>query len=258
MTEEAAAAFARYYDLDLADDPGDLPLYEALARRTGGPILELGVGTGRLAVPLAASGYQVQGVDRDGAMLSRARRAWGQRGKSGEARLALTQADLLELRLPERFGLVILALSTLPLVGDALAQEAALRTMAAHLAPEGLCVVDIWLPGADDLALYDGRLQLEWERVDPETGARVAKTTSARHDAATATVTLTQWFDEWPAPAGPVKRHARTDRLHLVGASQLVTLAEAAGLRVERLAGDHQMGPFGPGVERAVLVGALV
>ena len=52
-----AHALARLYDQDLADDPGDLELYFALARRTGGPILELAVGTGRLAVPIAAAGF---------------------------------------------------------------------------------------------------------------------------------------------------------------------------------------------------------
>ena len=72
-TDPATAdALARLYDLDLVDDPGDLDLYLALAERTGGPILELAVGTGRLAVPLAAAGDRVTGVDLDPAMLARA------------------------------------------------------------------------------------------------------------------------------------------------------------------------------------------
>ena len=69
-----AAALARLYDLDLTDDPGDLDLYLALADRAEGPILELAVGTGRLAVPLAEAGHLVTGVDLDPAMLDRARR----------------------------------------------------------------------------------------------------------------------------------------------------------------------------------------
>ena len=73
-----AAALARLYDLDLVDDPGDLDLYLALADRAGGPILELAVGTGRLAVPLAEAGHRVTGVDLDPAMLDRAR-ATGER-----------------------------------------------------------------------------------------------------------------------------------------------------------------------------------
>ena len=77
-TERRAAALARLYDLDLADDPGDLDLYRALATRTGGPILELMAGSGRLAVPLAAAGYEVVAVDLDAAMVARARTASGE------------------------------------------------------------------------------------------------------------------------------------------------------------------------------------
>ena len=54
--ETAADALARLDDLDLADDPGDLDLDLALAGRTGGPVLELGAGSGRIAVPLAFLG----------------------------------------------------------------------------------------------------------------------------------------------------------------------------------------------------------
>src|SRR6185369_9158691 len=70
--EPGQAALARLYDLDLVDDPGDLELYLALASRSGGPIVELAVGTGRLAIPLAVAGHEVIGVDDDPAMLARA------------------------------------------------------------------------------------------------------------------------------------------------------------------------------------------
>lgn len=255
----AAAALARYYDLDLRDDPGDLDLYEELAERIGGPILELGAGSGRICVPLAEQGYAVTAVDHDPEMLARAEAAWREsdsRGKDGA--LTLLGGDIRSIRLDERFGLAILALNTLLLLDEPDDQVAVLRTLAAHLRPNGLAVVDVWLPSPDDLALYDGRLLLEWLRVDPETGDRVAKIASARYDTATATVTLSQLFDAWPSGRGPVERVARTDRLRLVGASELVRMAAEAGLAVETLAGDHQMAPFGPGEERAILIGRLV
>src|SRR5437762_13245766 len=76
-SETPAEALARLYDLDLTEDPGDLELYRALARRTGGPIVELAVGSGRIAAPLAADGHRVVGVDLDPAMLDRARTRTG-------------------------------------------------------------------------------------------------------------------------------------------------------------------------------------
>lgn len=259
-----AADLARYYDLDLQDEPGDLDLYRALAARTGGPILELAVGSGRLAVPLAAAGFEVVGVDLDAAMLERARRRWAessaQKAPNADATgsLELIQADLAEVELGPRFGLAILALNSLLLLGELERQLAAMRALARHLRRDGLAAVDVWLPGADDLALYDGRLIVEWTRRDDETGELVAKLGSALYDAATSSVDLQQIFDAWPETGGPVRRVARRDRLRLVGADELRRLAADAGLAVETLAADHELTPFGPGAERAVLIGRLV
>ena len=177
--------------------------------------------------------------------------------RTGRGTLRLLEADLTVLRLEERFGLAILALNTLLLLDQPERQVAALRTLASHLRPNGLAVVDIWLPGPDDLALYDGRLLLEWLREDPETGDRVAKLASARFDSATATVTLTQLFDAAAPNGGSLHRVSRTDRLRLIGVHELLTMTRDAGLVVEELAGDHQMSPFGSGDERAICRGAI-
>jgi Methylase involved in ubiquinone/menaquinone biosynthesis len=248
-----AAALARLYDLDLADDPGDLDLYLALAERAEGPILELAVGTGRIAVPLAEAGHLVTGVDIDPAMLERARDRM--RAAAGEDRLTLIEGDIVGLRLPDagRFGLAFIALNSLLVLPTRAAQRAAIRALADHLAPGGLAVVDVWLPDADDLARFDGRIILEWPRLDPETGAMVTKADSAQHDAATATVTLTTIFEEG-GQGTPARRWVRRDRLRLVSADELRDFAQEAGLIVEILAGSYDMGPMGPGSERAILL----
>ncbi|HEX5148316.1 MAG TPA: class I SAM-dependent methyltransferase, partial [Candidatus Limnocylindrales bacterium] len=143
-----AAALARLYDLDLVDDPGDLDLYLALADRAGGPILELAVGSGRLAVPLAEAGHHVTGVDLDGAMLDRARARVQAAGPQATDRLTLVEADLVGLALPAAggFGLAFIALNSLLVLSTRVAQRSALRTLADHLAPGGLAVVDVWIP----------------------------------------------------------------------------------------------------------------
>ncbi len=248
-----AVALARLYDLDLSDDPGDLDLYLALADRAEGPILELAVGTGRLAVPLAEAGHRVTGVDLDRAMLDRARAKAC--GTPAEDRLTLVEADIVGLRLPDAgtFGLAFIALNSLLILPTRAAQRAAIRCLADHLAPGGLAVVDVWLPDAEDLARFDGRIILEWPRLDPETGAIVTKADSAQHDPATASVTLTTIFEEG-GQGTPARRWVRRDRLRLVSADELHDFAEAAGLTVEALAGGYDMGPMGPGSERAILL----
>ena len=251
--DATARALARLYDVDLLEDPGDLDLYLAVASRSGGPILELAVGSGRLAVPLAEAGWSVTGVDRDPAMLARARDRAAAAGPDCAARLELVEADIAALDLGRPFGLGFIALNTLLLLGDREQQAAAMRSLAGQLAPGGLAVVDVWLPDADDLARYDGRLFLEYVRTDPETGRTIVKTGAALHDAATQTVTLTSIFDE-AGQGEPPTRWTRRDLIRLVGADELRGFAEAAGLSVELIAAGYDLEPLGPGASRAVLV----
>jgi SAM-dependent methyltransferase len=249
-----AAALARLYDVDVAEDPGDLDFYRALAARTGGPILELAAGTGRLAVPLAAGGYAVTAVDRDPAMLARARDAATRAGVRPEA-LTLVEADIRGLDLPDAgtFRLAIIALNSLLLFGRRDEQRAAIATLARHIAPGGLAVVDVWQPDADDLARFDGRLILEYAGRPGEGGAEVTKVAAATHDASSQVVDLTAIYDEGK-PGEPPRRWTRTDRLRLVSADELRGFAEDAGLDVELVAGGYDLEPSGAGGDRAILV----
>jgi SAM-dependent methyltransferase len=251
--DPVAVALARLYDVDLLEDSGDLELYQALAARAGGPILELGVGSGRLAVPLAAAGWPVTGVDLDPAMLARARIRAAAAGSDVAGRLELVEGDARGLRLPGRYRFAFVALNSLLLFGDRIGQAAAIQTLADHLEPGGIGVVDVWLPDADDLARYDGRMLLEYTRVDPESGRTVVKTGAALHDAASQSIKLTSIYEEG-GQGEPAVRWLRSDRIRLVGADELRAAAEAAGLVVEVVAGGYDLEPLGPGSERAVLV----
>jgi SAM-dependent methyltransferase len=250
-----AAALARLYDLDLAEDPGDIELYLALAARTGGPVLEIAAGSGRVALPLAGSGYAVTAVDNDPAMLARAVAAAAKAGAEAQTRFEPVEADLIGLKLPgsARFRLAILALNSILLLDSRDTQQAALETMARHLEPGGIAVVDVWLPSADELARYDGRICLEYVRDDPETGLLVTKKTAAQHEPATGHVHLTSIYEEG-SQGGVVSRWVREDRLRLLNAEDLRALAESAGLEVEVVAGDYGLDPIGPHDERAILV----
>jgi SAM-dependent methyltransferase len=257
-TETPAEALARLYDLDLQDDPGDLDLWTALAAEADGPVLELMAGSGRIAVPLAEEGHEVTAVDVDLAMLARARARAEAAGPAVAARLTLVAADIAapDLRLEDRFRLAFVALNSILLLPSRAAQRAVWATMAAHLAPGGVAVVDTWLPDAHDLARYDGRLHLEYHRPDPETGRWVTKTAAAQHDAATQTVALTTIYEEGD-PGEPTCRWVRRDVVRLVTADELRVMAEAAGLDVELVAGGYDLEPLGPHDDRALVIARM-
>ena len=206
-----------------------------------------------MAIPIAEAGHAVTGVDLDPAMLDRARKR--AEAAAVDDRLTLIEADIVGLRLPDagRFGLAFIALNSLLVLPTRAAQRAAVRALADHLGPGGLAVVDVWIPDAEDLARFDGRIMLEWPRLEPETGAIVTKADSAQHDAATGSVLLTTIFEEG-GQGEPSRRWVRRDRLRLVSADELQGYAEDAGLEIELIAGSYDMGPMGPGSERAILL----
>ena len=257
--ETHAAAIARLYDLDLSEDPGDVDLYRALARRGGGTIVELAVGSGRIAVPLAQDGHHLVGVDNDPAMLDRARDRVASAGRAISERVRLVEADLIgadrhdDVASGGPYELAILGLNSILLVASVSGQRAAIATMARLLAPGGVAVIDAWQPSPADLVAFDGRISLEWLRTDPQTGDEVTKQLAAWYDHLHRIVTLTTIF-EGGTSGEPTRRWIRNDALRLVSGDELVAFAEDAGLTVEQLAGDYELGPLDGGSDRVVLI----
>jgi hypothetical protein len=170
-------------------------------------------------------------------------------------RLRLIEGDARTVRLDDAgsYGLAVIPLNSIFLFGSRADQAASVATLAAHLAPGGVAVVDCWLPDADDLARYDGRLILEWVREEPVTGRTVTKTGAAWYDAALRVVRLTTTFEASHA-GEPAARWIRQDRLRLVDPDELAAFAVAAGLQVELVAGGYELEPLDSRSDRVVMV----
>ena len=160
------------------------------------------------------------------------------------------------MRLPDagRFGLAFIALNSLlvlPTAGRPAGGRP--RPWPTTSRPGGLAVVDVWLPDAEDLARFDGRIMLEWPRLDPETGAIVTKAGSAQHDAATATRHPDHDLRGGrPGRAGPPLGPPRPAAARL--GRRAARLRRGRRPDVELLAGGYDLGPMGPGSERAILL----
>jgi SAM-dependent methyltransferase len=209
---------------------------------------------------LAAAGYRVTGVDLDPAMLARAATAWTSVADSDSpgvrtGSLQLVEADLLGLSLPGagQFRLAFIALNSLLLLGSRTSQRSTLATLVTHLAPDGIAVVDVWQPTAEDLVRYDGRVLLQHVRSDPTSGLLVTKASSAQHDPSSQAVSLTTIYEEAAQGETP-RRWIRSDRLRLISADELTGLAVEVGLEIELLAGGYGLEPIGPGTDRAILI----
>jgi SAM-dependent methyltransferase len=144
---------ARLYDPWSASVVEDVDFYVAEALRSGGPVLELGVGTGRIAVPIAAAGIQIVGVDSSEGMLTVAR----EQARRAGVELDLRFGDLREPPVDEEFALVLIPFRTLLHMQTDADRRTALRAVHRSLREGGRFVFDVFTPGADDIAETDGR-----------------------------------------------------------------------------------------------------
>jgi SAM-dependent methyltransferase len=137
-------AFADVYD-DWYEDLGDLDAtVGTLARLAGdGPVLELGVGTGRVAVPLAATGLEVHGVDTSEAMLARLR------ARPDGHWVHVRRADMVDGLPLGPFRLVFVAYNTLFNLRTEERQRACFAAVAARLTPDGCFAVEAFVPDPD-------------------------------------------------------------------------------------------------------------
>lgn len=146
--------FAEYYDFDHAI-AFDVEFYLDFARRCGSPILELGCGTGRLAVPLAEAGFEVYGIDLSENMLAICQRKVHEQHLAD--RVHLTLANMARFDLPRKgFALAYVALRSFM---HLLTQEdrlSGLRSVYQHLQPGGYFIVDVIAPNFGALAQKPG------------------------------------------------------------------------------------------------------
>jgi SAM-dependent methyltransferase len=157
---------ARLYDPWSRSVVEDVAFYVGEAVRSGGPVLELGVGTARIAVPIASAGIPVVGVDLSAGMLEVAR----ERADLAGVSLDLRQGDMRDPPVEGRFPLVVIPFRSLLHMETDADRRAVLRAVADRMEPDGLFVFDVFTPGADDIADTHGRwLEREpgiWERAD--------------------------------------------------------------------------------------------
>lgn len=169
-------AWSRDYDrlYESRDDPA--VVVAALGRLLAGrSLLELGIGTGRLAIPLHDAGWRVAGVEASSAMVDELRR------RTGERNIEVHPGDIRSFSIEERFDVVLIAFSTLFLLPDQQSQLECLSHAVAHLVDGGVVVVEAFVP--DHTRWADGkRLALSRWATD---GIEIE---AARHDRAGQTI----------------------------------------------------------------------
>ncbi|MFF7249711.1 class I SAM-dependent DNA methyltransferase [Embleya sp. NPDC008237] len=201
---------------------------QALADLAGsGPVLELGIGTGRIALPLAERGLRVHGIDASEAMIRHLR------GKPGGAEITVTTGDFVHVAAPGPFSLIYLAGGTFFELPDSRAQQRCLAAARDRLQqPHGVFVFDAHLPEALAVAAASGipevvagtdeHLILCHRRIDPSTQT---------------------YHSHYLIHEADRTRHLRVS-FHYASPGELDLLAHRAGLRLKQRLGSWAGAPF--------------
>jgi SAM-dependent methyltransferase len=229
----------------------DVAFYVRMAERFGGPVLELGVGTGRVAIAIARAGHQLVGVDAMPAMLAQARRQLAQLPAAVAARVQLVRGDLRRVQLRRRFGLVIAPFNTFMHLYGRDDLERALAACRRHLAPRGRLVLDVMMPDLRALVQDPERLYRCPPLRDPRDGGRYDVLEASHYDPVTQIRSVTMLL-------------GRRDRLEQRSAIPLVqrqlfpaeleALLHYNGFAIEQRWGDFDESPLGPDSRTQIVV----
>jgi len=241
------AYYAATYDVSVTNWPGEIDFYLRAAQAVApAEVLELAVGTGRVAAHLANAGLRVTGIDRSPDMLAVAR------GKTaGLPKLRLVEADMRSFDLGRRFGLVIIPGHSFQHLLTADDQLASLREIRRHLDRTGRVIVHVDHQDSDWLGAISpgGRLAGVFEPAEsfrhPTTGRQVktARAWTYRRVDQTAVVT-TVWQDVADDGSVVARIQLGPTPIHCVFHHEMEHLLGRAGFEVEHLFGDFLGNPL--------------
>lgn len=157
---------ADYYDSSpiLAQRTQDVPFYCAAARQYGGPVLELGCGTGRITLAIAEAGHHIVGLDISERMLERARGKRATLRREARERVHLVQGDMTQFDLGEKFRTVLIPFRPFQHLLETEEQMACLNCVRTHLARDGRLILDFFQ--TDPERMHDPMFQKESQLVE--------------------------------------------------------------------------------------------
>ena len=259
---------ATHYDADYASAgyEHDIPFYVERARASGGPVLELGCGTGRVLLEIARAGIEIVGVDLSEEMLARAGERLATEPAEVRDRVRLIHGDLRTVTVDGGIGRFPLVTSPFRVVQHLVGrddQKAWLRTVRAHLAPAspqapgGELLFDVFQPDfgliADSLDEAAPSLSVDVQRVDPESGRTIRRVSRSFHTPELQTFDVTfEWLIEEPDGTSRTERSVDST-VRWFTRAELENLLELEGFEVLDVWGDFEGTPFGEGSQDLVI-----
>ena len=227
----------------------DIAFYLEEAKAAGGPILELGCGTGRILMPIARAGCTIAGVDSSSQMLARCKEKLAAEAAIVQARVTLQQRDIRDFALDAKYALIIAPFRVVQQLARIDDQLRFLAAVARHLAPTGRFIFDVFNPRFDALTSADGIEREDTPELQLPDGRTLRR--GAR-------VTRVRWVDQVSETeliyyVGG-KRYVQAFDMRWYLAAELQHLLARGGFRVREMYGDFARGPLVDGSPEIVLI----
>jgi ubiquinone/menaquinone biosynthesis C-methylase UbiE len=242
--------YAPFYDWENARTVArrDVAFWQRLAAAQDGPVLELGCGTGRIAVPLARAGVPLVGIDRSAPMLARARRRLKRARLAARARLVRGDIRQLPFRSRRGFALVIAPYGMLQSLTRERDLQATLASVARVLRPGGLFGIDL-VPDLPRWAEYRRRVSL---RGRSARGSTLTLIESVRQTPQRGLTHFDQEYIERRGRTRRVNRFALTFRT--LSVPQMTRRLERGGFSIDAVLGDYQGAPWDPRADAWIIL----
>jgi len=244
---------AAYYDYTYRRRQDDIAFYAALAADAV-EVLELGVGTGRVAFEAALAGAVVTGVERVPAMLTQARNTLATLPEDALARVTLKRGDIRKVRLKRRFKLVTSPFNVFMHLYTRRDVEEALATVRAHLAPRGRFVFDVSMPDLRAMVRAPGKLYKGPSFTHPHSGKRYLYFEAFEYDVLRQVQMVSMVF-QGTEDLGDMRSVPLSQRQFFP--QELEGLLHYNGFAVEKVYGDFQRGSLTEDSESQVVVAKL-
>jgi SAM-dependent methyltransferase len=212
-----------WHDVECGGYGGDLPLWRELARRADGPVLELGAGTGRVALDLAEAGHRVTALDSDPVLLDELAR----RARKAGLHVASELADARRLSMIGPFALILAPMQFAQLMGGAAARAELLAEVASSLAPGGVFAAAV--------ADLDEAVGVETAEPSPQVGDGQSWMCSSvpLHVRLKPGGVAVDWLRRLVSPTGEVTEDRHTEVFDYLTPAELEREAQREGLRAE-------------------------
>lgn len=252
--QEFMHAGATLYDAYDKGVEGDAGFYKELALSLGGPVVELGVGTGRTLFPIAEAGLEVWGLDRSVDMLAIAVQKKSSLPLDVQQRIHLFEGEMRDFTLNQAFSLATIPHHAWQHLQTPLLQRESLRCINRHLQLDGRVAMNLYTPSPEELVGamrgHGAALRFDEEIVHPATGQQVLVWYKREFFPSTQEIRQLTLFEVLDERGCVVERHYTPLNVRYTYRMEMEYLFELCGFEVESLYGSFDKHSFvGPGGE---------